>query len=75
LVKNGFDRGFAGIISPATRHAGWRFYRVADHPNLDFSRLEGDPRVAFAHKNGFLAETFEPLETEEMIELIQKALI
>jgi len=75
LVRRGTAEGFAGIVSPATRHAGWRLYRLNDHPMLNFSKIENDPTVAFAHKNGFLAETHERISIPEVKELIQKALV
>lgn len=75
LVRRGVAEGFAGIVSPATRHDGWRLYRLNDHPRLNFSQIENDPRVAFAHKNGFLAETYERIALPGVVELIQKALV
>jgi len=34
----------------------WMLYRYDDHPAVDFSRLEGNSCVIFAHKGGFIAK-------------------
>jgi hypothetical protein len=66
--------GCAGTITRAQRNAGWRFYRLGDHPQVDFSVLGNNPSVAFAHRNGFLAETHEMLSIPEMCRLLARAI-
>ncbi len=47
----------AAIIYPDRRGAGFGISRYEDHPNLDFSRVENQPDVHFAHKSGFMCKT------------------
>jgi hypothetical protein len=47
----------AAIIYPDRRGAGFGISRYEDHPNLDFSRVEDQADVHFAHKSGFMCKT------------------
>jgi len=47
----------AAIIYPDRRGAGFGIARYEDHPNLDFSRVENQHDVHFAHKSGFMCKT------------------
>ena len=47
----------AAIIYPDRRGDGFGIGRYEDHPNLDFSRVEDQPDVHFAHKSGFMCKT------------------
>lgn len=47
----------AVLIAPDDRGSGWTLYRYSDHPRVDFSRLEGEEGILFAHKGGFIAKT------------------
>ena len=49
-------------------------FRLNDFDKLDFSRIEKDNRVLFAHKNGFVAKTHNILDTQELTELFEKSL-
>ncbi len=51
------DAGIAVSIYPDRRGAGYGIGRYEDHPRLDFSRVEGEPNVHFAHKSGFMCKT------------------
>jgi hypothetical protein len=64
-----------GTITKSGRNSGWRLYRINDNPHVDFTRIKDDPRVRFAHANGFMAETHERLSEEELHKLVGKALI
>jgi len=44
-------------VSFDDRGAGYSLYRFDDHPQVDFSQLEGHSAVTFAHKAGFIAKT------------------
>lgn len=46
----------AATITEDDRGDGKTVFRRNDHPMIDFSRLEGQPGVVFAHKNGFVAK-------------------
>lgn len=62
------------VISLDRRSEGWRLFRYDGTP-VDLSRLSGDPRIAFAHKSGFMAVTRERLPIEDLIPLISKAVV
>jgi hypothetical protein len=61
-------------ISHDDRGEGWSLYRFNDHPNVDFSQLEGDPAISFAHEGGFIAKTRQRISLEELGDLCGKAL-
>jgi len=61
-------------MSPAwTQYSGSGFGigRYEDHPRLDFSRVEAEPDVHFAHKSGFMCKTTasDPARLKELITL------
>lgn len=62
------------LILPDNRGPGWMLFRNNDHPRVDFTRVANDPRVGFAHKNGFIAKTKERLGDEEILELLRRAI-
>lgn len=47
----------AALVYPDRRGEGFGLGRYEDHPRLDFSRVEGEPDVHFAHKSGFMCKT------------------
>jgi len=47
----------AAIVYPDRRGAGYGIGRYEDHPKLDFSRVQDQPDVHFAHKSGFMCKT------------------
>lgn len=51
------DAVIAAIVYPDRRGAGFGIGRYEDHPSLDFSRVEAQPDVHFAHKSGFMCKT------------------
>jgi hypothetical protein len=55
------------------RGDGWALYRFNDHPRVDFSALEGDSAVLFAHKGGFIAKTRKRLSLDEAKSLVARA--
>jgi hypothetical protein len=55
------------------RGDGLCLFRLNDSPKIDFSLIENDERVLFAHKNGFVAKTHKKLSSEEVIDLIEKS--
>jgi len=57
------------------RGAGHALYRFDDDSRIDFSRLEGDDRVSFAHKGGFIAKTRSRLGMDELMELVKKSIV
>jgi len=57
IVAEGLGATVAAIVYPDRRGDGYGIGRYEDHPNLDFSRVEGEPDVHFAHKSGFMCKT------------------
>lgn len=57
LREKQLDAKVAGMIYPDRRSAGYGISRFEDHPALDFSSLEQEHDVHFAHKSGFVAKT------------------
>lgn len=57
-------------ICPDDRGPGHILYRFDDDERIDFSRLAGDERIAFAHKGGFVAKTRERAVLDELAEII-----
>ncbi len=47
----------AALVYPDRRGEGYGIQRYEDHPQLDFSRVEGEDDVHFAHKSGFMCKT------------------
>lgn len=47
----------AAVVYPDRRDGGYAISRYEDHPRLDFSRVEGESDVLFAHKSGFMCKT------------------
>ncbi|MFT7581044.1 MAG: hypothetical protein ACI9MR_002718 [Myxococcota bacterium] len=55
--SRGLGSTVAAVIYPDRRGAGYGIGRYEDHPRLDFSLVEGQPDVHFAHKSGFMCKT------------------
>ncbi|MDB4961730.1 MAG: hypothetical protein JWP01_1729 [Myxococcales bacterium] len=65
------DGVIAATIYPDRRGEGFGIGRYEDHPRLDFSRVEGQPDVHFAHKSGFMCKTTasDPARLQELVAL------
>ena len=61
-------------VSYDGRGEGWRMARLNDAPGVDFSRLEGDEKIKFAHKTGFIAKTKQRIPLNEVLELVEQAI-
>jgi len=61
----------AAIVYPDRRGDGYGIGRYEDHPKLDFSRVDDEDDVHFAHKSGFMCKTTAttPERLEELIRL------
>lgn len=57
--QKALDNGCAVIVSLDPTGGGLSLFRVDDDPAIDFSQLENDPAILFAHKGGFIAKTHE----------------
>lgn len=68
--------GVAISISHSNRgEEGWSFFRYDDDPRVDFSRIESEDDIIFAHKNGFLAKMSSLAPIGRVKELIEKAIV
>lgn len=64
------------MASYDNRGTGWAILRTNEGEKVfDFNRIANDPRVAFAHKGGFIAKTRERVTVEEVFDLIEKAFV
>ncbi len=68
-----FRPDVAVTVTYDDRGPGLCLFRRDDPPRVDFSRLEGDRRVTFAHKSGFVAKTVAGLTTKDVEELVAMA--
>ncbi len=60
------------VISLDRRGKGWRLFRYDGTP-VDFSLISDHPKIAFAHRSGFIAKTKERLTIDDLIALVSKA--
>ena len=56
------------------RGEGWRLARLNDATGVDFSKLEGDEKIKFAHKTGFIAKTKQRIPVNEVMKLVETAI-
>jgi hypothetical protein len=61
-----------GLIYPDRRGSGYGLSRHEDSPKLDFTRIENEVDVHFAHARGFVAKT-SATELGRLKELIESA--
>jgi hypothetical protein len=61
-------------VSYDGRGEGWRLARLNDSMGVDFSILEGDEIIKFAHKTGFIAKTKQRIPVNEVMKLVEKAI-
>jgi hypothetical protein len=62
------------LVYPDRRGEGYGITRYEDHPKLDFSRVEGEADVHFAHTTGFMCKT-SAREEARLQDLVQAAWI
>lgn len=58
-----------------SRGEGWSISTIKDAPGIDFYLIEGEEKVKFAHKNGFIAKTKKRIPIKEVLKLVEKAII
>lgn len=74
IQKHGLDGVVGAMVYPDRRGPGYGIQRYEDDPRLDFSRLEHEPDVHFAHKSGFVCKT-TATDPARLRELIAKAVV
>lgn len=72
ILVNELDQEIAAIVYPDSRGDGFGLARFNDHPKLDFTRIESDSDVHFAHNSGFLCKT-SATEPERLKEILAGA--
>lgn len=72
LTEQGRDDQVIGLVYPDRRGAGYGLSRFKDHQGLDFTRIENEADVHFAHSRGFVAKTSAD-QAERLRELIKLA--
>ena len=70
----GLEEEIISVISPDSRGEGYGMRRYNDDQRMDFSRLEDEPDVHFAHSRGFIAKT-TTTEINRLKSLIRKAFV
>ena len=72
LDSIGESENVVGLVYPDRRGTGYGLSRHNDHPRLEFTRIEGQEDVHFAHARGFVAKT-SATEKERLKELLRAA--
>ena len=72
LEAIGKNKDVAALIYPDRRGGGYGLSRHNDHPAFDFTRIESEPDVHFAHARGFVAKT-SAADSSRLRELLEAA--
>ncbi|MCH7224993.1 MYG1 family protein [Haloferula sp. A504] len=72
LEAIGMEEATSGLVYPDRRGPGYGLSRFRDDPRFDFTRIEGEPDVHFAHARGFVAKT-SATDPERLKELLRLA--
>ena len=72
VSEEGLEGDVIGLVYPDRRGKGYGLSRYKDHPSLDFTRIEIETDVHFAHKKGFVAKT-SATEIDRLKQLMQIA--
>lgn len=70
LDSIGKGKEIAALVYPDRRGTGYGLSRHNDHPAFDFTRIEAEPDVHFAHARGFVAKTSaaDSMRLKELLE-------
>ena len=74
VLKLGLEDEVLALIYPDNRGSGYGLRRFKDAQQFDFTRLEHEHDIHFAHVHGFIAKT-SSTEQQRLRELIQLALV
>ena len=74
MRAKGLEQVVGALVYPDRRGDGYGIARYEDDPRLDFSRVEAEPDVRFAHVSGFVCKT-DATDPERLRELIRGAVI
>lgn len=74
IVQAGLENEVLAMIYPDRRGDGYGMRRFNDDARLDFTRIEDQPDVHFAHKQGFIAKT-STNDSERLKSLVATAFV
>jgi len=57
------------------RGQGWSLATIKDADGIDFFKLNGHNQIKFAHKNGFIAKTKERIPLDDVLQLVELAIV
>lgn len=71
IESEGMAREIQALVYPDRRGDGYGMTRYNDNPRLDFSQIESQGDVRFAHKKGFVAkvEVTDPVRLKELLRM------
>ncbi|MDX2021399.1 MAG: MYG1 family protein [Deltaproteobacteria bacterium] len=72
IRAEGLSATVAALVYPDRRGGGFGLGRYEDHACLDFSRVQDEPDVHFAHKTGFICKT-SATDSGRLAALVQQA--
>lgn len=72
LEEQGLEKKVAAMVYPDRRGSGYGLSRFNDDPRFDFTRIEGEADVHFAHLRGFVAKS-SATETARLKRLLELA--
>jgi len=74
LLQEGIAEEVIGMVYPDSRGDGYGLKRYDDNSAIDFTRIEQEEDVSFAHRSGFIAKT-SATEPERLKALFEAATI
>lgn len=74
ITSQGLTKNIIGTIAPDRRSNGYALSRFRDNLRLDFTRINDEADVHFAHARGFVAKT-TAIEPDRLRELITCSLV
>ena len=57
------------------RGEGWSMSTIKDAEGIDFYKLDGHDQIKFAHKNGFIAKTKNRIPLDNVLQLVEQAIL
>ena len=72
IKELGMEEEVVAMVYPDSRGEGYGMKRFNDCSEIDFSKIENDKKVRFAHARGFIAKV-EPVEVDELKQLLFQA--
>jgi hypothetical protein len=74
IAQLGLEQAVSALVYPDSRGEGYGLRRFQDGAEMEFTRLEGEADVHFAHARGFIAKTSSS-ETGRLKALLQMAYV